>query len=246
MNTLNFNPVFRAVMFLVLMLGIPASALAQCDEIAHTRVDTTLYSDVPRLSTAGGWQLATEIAPLPRGTQVRICEAKEVGQFGFNSKIWLRVQLADGRSGWIFAEATDRGGARSNAPAHGWSLISDAVAQEAAQPSNGLPGNGLPGSGLGPWLLLAVTALFVFFGIVGKMVYDGIASRTSIRRCIKLENCIKAVIIAPLAIAAFLQIGDFTLKDESATLIYWCMAFQNGFFWQTLLPTTKSPEPPAA
>lgn len=248
MHLFESNRHLCTTLFAVLLAGASTWASAQCHQTATTTSDTTVHSSEPAFSTAGGWQLAEVIATLPAGTQVSVCEHKDIGLFGIGTRTWLRIQFDGGRSGWVFKGNTNLAAVAPASPGFRFSLISEAVAAESTSPGNGLPSDALPGSGLGRWLFLMIAALCVLLGIIGKLIYDGVGDTprpNPIWRCVKIENCIKAVIAAPLALTAFLQIGDFTLKSETATLVCLCMAFQNGFFWQTLLPPVKSAPKPA-
>lgn len=219
--------------WLLLALVAAPSALAQCAGSARTTMPATVYDRPPAFSTGAGWQYGGALMTLPANSEVRVCESAAIGLFA-DKKKWLRIDLGGGRSGWIFAGGTTLAAARPPARSGaGFSLVSSAMAAEAAVP------NGLPGFGERKMILVAL--LCVLLGMLGKLVFDEAeASPTfSWRECLQTRKYIKAFVAAPLALVAFLNLGNFSFSNEVAVVVSWCMAFQNGFFWQTLLPAAK-------
>ena len=90
--------------------------------------------------------------------------------------------------------------------------------------------------------MLGVAFFFVITGMIGKVVYDELDSgkAPSISSTFNLSKCLKALIVAPIVFLTFLNVGDFSFQTEMAVIIFLCLAFQNGFFWQTVLPTRKT------
>jgi hypothetical protein len=157
-----------------------------------------------------------------------------VGLF-LNKKTWYRIEFDSGRTGWIVSGDLDTS---SNSP-NGSTVVSSLLISEAQAADTNNSEQGIPGFNI--WILLLIAFIFVIFGMIAKVAYDEVDKRQqlSVRRIFNLGECIKALIVAPMVFAAFLVAGNFTFNNEIAVLIFFCMAFQNGFFWQTVIPTTK-------
>ncbi|WP_441816715.1 hypothetical protein [Lysobacter sp. TAF61] len=221
-----------ALVFLALAC-LPPLASAQCSLVAHTGVETTVHTGVPTLSTRSGWRMADDIASLPRGAEVRVCQTRKVGQFGIGTRDWLRIQFDGGISGWVYLGATDMGPARVATPptaVQAFSPIPDAYARDRSVAYD--TDDGLPWHGRG-WILMLSVA-FVVLGIATRQAFDS-RGPVPLRDRLRVAACKRALLVGPLAIVTVLLIGDFTLNGETATLVCLLIAYQSGFFWQVLL-----------
>lgn len=223
----------RLILLLVVLAALSSQAEAQnskCTQIAHTVSSTAVYDKSPTFYSGSGWKLGKVITTLAPNTEVRICEKVRAGLF-VGKKEWLGIEFNDGQRGWVFAGQVKIAAARGERPALALMPVAHGAAQETGLPADGVPD-------LGRWSLIATALAFVLLGMVGKVVYDEVdkSPKVSFRTCFRLGKCIKAMIAAPLSFGAFLQVGDFSFPSETAVVIFLCMAFQNGFFWQTLLP----------
>ncbi|HEY5804317.1 MAG TPA: hypothetical protein VIT90_11545 [Lysobacter sp.] len=232
------NRLHASLWALLLMLALaclPSLSRAQCGLVAHTAAETTVHAGVPTLSTRAGWRPGEDIATLPRGAEVHVCQARRIGQFGIGMRDWLRIQFDGGISGWVYLGTTDM--ATTRGATGGFSLIAEAIARD--RPDTSRPDDGLPWYGRGWVLMLSVG--FVILGIATRQVFGGRAP-VPLRDRLRLDACRRALIAGPLAIVTVLLIGDFTLNSETATLVCLLIAFQSGFFWQALLGR-PSPQP---
>jgi hypothetical protein len=165
---------------------------------------------------------------------VRVCEEVTVGLF-FDKKRWYRIEFDTGRSGWVFSEQLDI----SAAPFNDSKFARLIVIPEAQAASSNGSDQGTPGFNM--WMMLFGAFVFVVLGMIGKVAYDEVDKGQSLswQSVFNLTKCIKALIAAPMAFAAFLVVGNFAFKNEVAVVIFFCMAFQNGFFWQTVIPSAR-------
>lgn len=247
MNRLHHLPRFHSQTLLFLLVfcsGLLATgAHAQCTTEARTIAPTTVHASAPTFTSGEGWRMGKVIEKLPADTPVRICKSTSVGLF-FDKKQWYRIEFEGRRGGWVFAELIEPAAeSRAPAPAIRLNLLTPAHAQDApvdsaeveAEPAS----QGVPGFNIS--LLMFGAFVSIVLGMVGKVAYDEVerGQHLSLRGCINIRKCIKALIVAPMTFSAFLVAGDYTFQDEVAVIIFFCMAFQNGFFWQTILPVGK-------
>ena len=247
MNRLNHLPRCHSqtLMFLLVFCsGLLASgAHAQCTTEARTIAPTTVYASAPTFTSGEGWRMGKAIEKLPADTPVRICKSTSVGLF-FDKKQWYRIEFDGRRAGWVFADLIEPAAeSRSPAPTIRFSLLAPAFAQDspAESPEAGadIASQGVPGFNI--TILLLGAFVSIVLGMVGKVAYDEVehGQHLSLRGCVNIRKCIKALIVAPMTFSAFLVAGDYTFQDEVAVIIFLCMAFQNGFFWQTVLPVGR-------
>ena len=241
----------KVLLVLFVFFGGFSLAHAQCTDTAVTTATAIVYDRAPVFSSGSGWQMGTEITKLPAGTRIKVCESVTVGLF-FNKKKWFRIEFDNGRSGWVFsgqlnisaAPAKDSGyfGAIFISEAHADTTEAGAGSTEtdAAPVALNNSSRGIPG--FNNWVLLGIAFFFVITGMIGKVVYDELDSgkAPSFRSTFNIRKCLKALIVAPIVFLTFLNVGDFSFQTEMAAIIFLCLAFQNGFFWQTVLPTRKA------
>jgi hypothetical protein len=226
----------KVLLVLLVFFGGFSLAHAQCTKSAVTKAPTIVYDRAPVFSSGSGWQMGNEITKLPANTRIKVCEEVTVGLF-INKKKWFRIEFDNGRSGWVFSGQLNTSAAPvSNSGYFGAIFISAAHADPVAENDSA---TGIPG--FNNWLLLGVAFFFVITGMVGKVVFDELDSgkSPSFRSTVNIKKCLKALIVAPIVFVTFLNVGDFSFQTEMAVIIFLCLAFQNGFFWQTVLPTRK-------
>lgn len=216
---------------IALLVCAPA-ALAQCDREAVTRVKVTVYQDTPRFMTGEGWVLAAKLTELEADTRVMVCEERSVG-FLFRRKKWLRIRFPrqDGaQEGWIFGEGTVTSVTSRI-------TFTDRVAS-LFLPRNAYAQPGIPSSDAGlpgpAWPVYMQVFIAICLGMVAKGLFDAFGSDEFVLRDY-LKRTVRALIVSPIVFAAFASVGDFGVAALQSFLIYLCMAFQNGFFWQTVL-----------
>lgn len=230
------NSLIQINILLILLVGMGSLAHAQCARIAVTVMPTAVYDSAPTFSSRSGWQLGKIITNLPAGTSVRLCEEVTVGLF-FQKKKWCRIEFSNGRCGWVFSGQLNISMAPIDESSYAGSiLIPEAHAQAA---STNTSNQGIPGFNI--WIMSGIAFVSVVFGMIGKVVYDELdaGQKPSLRSTFNLCKCLKALIVAPIVFGIFLKAGDIYLKNETAVIIFFCLAFQNGFFWQTVIPTGK-------
>lgn len=225
---------------------VPCAAIADpCEPNQQTKTTfpTTVHRQPPTFSTGQGWTLAPVLKTLPTGTTVWICERRFVGFIG-GRRLWLRIQFDEPRQeGWIPGE--DTLGARTvdgtqNALGQWMSrlFVSRARADDGpVSPSTGsdlaLSEEYRPGAWQLP-VFYFVMFVFVLFGIAAKSVFDNFKPGVSFWTC--LGNSPRAFVVAPIVVLFVARATDAGLGSlTSGTLITFLTAFQNGFFWQTVL-----------
>src|SRR5262245_42183519 len=198
------------------------SALANCDKPAITSKNATVYDDVPQFYTGQGWVMGKKVKDLSKGSQIWICAERTVG-FLVGRKPWLQISEGKDRPpiGWIFGEDADKSASRSNPSL---SLIPTAEAQDIKNASP-VPAPANP---------VAVLSFFAMvLGMMAKELFDR-AMGTRLKMKSYLRRLLPALVISPVVFSAMLQ-ANIPIPDNKglAALLAW--AFQNGFFWQSLV-----------
>ena len=235
MNT--YRQVFGVISTILFFLVLSSDVNAQCEMKGTTVRDTKVYNRAPHFYTGSGWKLGDIVTTLPANTNVMICEKIEIGHL-LNKKTWYRIQY-NNNTGWVYSNdlrvSWNKDKRFRNAYLD-FSFVSNAYAQSKESSGD----NPLPSSTVSLVLLYLCMFILILSGMFAKLVFDEIDSleELSIRNCLKMKKCIKAIIVAPLVFLAFLKTADFTSNAEIIGLIVIaCIAFQNGFFWQTVLHT---------
>ena len=75
----------------------------------------------------------------------------------------------------------------------------------------------------------------MLFGMIAKAVVDYLdapGSKHALRE--HSRNALVAVLVSPIVFLGFLTAGQFSASTQTF-IVLWLLAFQNGFFWQTVL-----------
>jgi hypothetical protein len=215
-----------ALALIVLPLA-PVPALAQggdCARQVTVRVATNVYDRPPMFYTADGWKLGQVVGRIERGRKVRVCEEKEVGFFGVQRKEWVRIQAPPG---WIFKDRT------SASAGSRFSLVTPAYAEDGDGPD---VGTGLPALDTKPFYVVVFGGLL--FGMLAKAFFDELEEPTfSTQRT--MRRSLKALLVSPIVAIGILQGGNYGFTSTFSFWVSLFIAFQNGFFWQTLLRSPK-------
>lgn len=246
---------FAALTAGAILLVLSSVADAQkCDQRGVVASATDVYERVPQFVTGRGWQ-GNRIASLPPSTQVYVC-AERSADFGLSSKVWLQIAFKNSRGGkgewaygWILKEAVTaariepgyslfRVAFADDAPAGGrkveWDLGAPPPAPPAADSGQGVQGGG--STSLGDLTVLyAPLFIAMLLGMVAKTAVDCLDSANRKGALIEhIRNGSIAILVSPIVFLGFLQAGEFGASTQ-AFLVLWLLAFQNGFFWQTVL-----------
>jgi hypothetical protein len=266
MKWFSMNLTWRVASVAALLFFSTDSMAQECNRRALVISAADLYSDPPRYVTGIGWQ-GNRIGQLPPGTQILVCREASV-PFGFSQKTWLQVAYFVGNRpnyGWILAETvrnfTSRQG--EDALAGGFSVVSDAHAAEAPgsegnikwdipsqvpapAPSEGKTIEGFSEGAPTPasWgdlcTLYAPFFLAVVLGMVAKALVDYLDDWNKEVVRMHMRNAITAILVSPIVFLGFLNAGNFQ-SSRQTFIVLWLLAFQNGFFWQTVLKKDAAP-----
>lgn len=234
----------NAIVFAVVALPVFGSvAASQCD-VKQTRAAVPVYATPPEFSTASGWVLGPRREALPTllaGATVRVCESRSIGFLGW-SRVWLRIriELPSGESteGWIYGDgagiATRRTGASTYAALFG-PAVAYAQATEASltAPDSGLPDGGIPLFRL--WAFIGIC-----FGMAAKGAFDRLQIGSDFVVHDYLLQTIPALLVSPIVFLGLTSLGEVHLA-ATPSIVTFCVAFQSGFFWQTVLARAPSP-----
>jgi hypothetical protein len=235
----------------LLFLGIGPVTAQQCASRTTLRSFATVYEHPPRYVTGAGLQ-GTQTDQLPPGTPVFICRQLTV-DFGFASKVWVQIQYRVGSQGWRNGWIAQESVAARRAPDLWQRLLDNVIAAADAQTSPGndeqfpppLPpgANSQVSSTDVAWGDLATLygPLFaaLLLGIAAKVGVDclddwnNVALRRDKTRD-HVRNGLIAILVSPIVFLGFLNAGQFPTAKQTFMVLA-LLAFQNGFFWQTVL-----------
>jgi hypothetical protein len=223
--------------------------------------DTDVYKQVPRFVTGSGWQ-GERLTRLSKNTQVYIC-GEQSAAFGFSTKTWVQIAYVSGANawqyGWVLKDNTAslNSSLRETDAIARYSLI--AVALAADSPAGGKE---KPAWALGPpppvpalqseeksaslarepssaslsdlgelyWPLF----IAMLFGMLAKAGVDWLDSSDKVLVKQHVRNAVVSILVSPIVFLGFLSAGQFSTSTQ--TFVVLCLlAFQNGFFWQTVL-----------
>jgi hypothetical protein len=236
----------------------PSAVLAQgCVERAVITSGADVYELPPRFVTGVGWQ-GNRIAALSGNTQVYICKRQTV-DFGFSTKVWLQVAFIDKgwRYGWVLEDNIRPW--QSRLPGQelesAWSWVAEAFAVDSAAvnatesapwtlkaappPPPPPPLEGVAAQHSVTWrelrTLYGPLFLAMLLGMVAKTLVDyldGSGDPDTLRE--HSRNGLVAMLVSPIVFLGFLTAGQFSTSTQTF-LVLSLLAFQNGFFWQTVL-----------
>lgn len=239
----------------------------KCDRRGVVSSATDVYERVPQFVTGRGW-VGNRIASLRQSTQVYVC-TEQNADFGLSTKVWLQIAFKTSKSGkevwaygWVLKEAMTTGQA---APGYRFAFIAVALADEsspsnppdqkkpewslgAPPPAPSLTDTGAPAKGEGPATLSDLTVLYgplfigMLLGMMAKTAVDCLDAPSKKGILIEhLRNGSIAILVSPIVFLGFLQAGEFGASTQ-AFVVLWLLAFQNGFFWQTVLKRNAAGE----
>jgi hypothetical protein len=249
-----------AITLIAALLLIPSALSAQkCDERALIISDAQVYEHPPRFITGQGWQ-GKPIAYLSKDTQVYICNERDV-EFGFSTKVWVQIAFRQSqwRYGWVSGDKIERWtvSQRQIDKGKGYSLIPAAFADEPEiskpkasswtlgdppdlpEVKSGLrisgPEEGAGSTDLGDMsVLYAPLFIAMLLGMIAKAAVDWLDTpdRSALQE--HLRSALIAFLVSPIVFLGFLSAGQFSASKQTF-IVLWLLAFQNGFFWQTVL-----------
>ena len=248
------------IAFVAGLLLFSSDASAQkCERRAVITSAADVFENPPRYMTGVGWQ-GRRLTGLPIGTQVYICAEQNL-DFGFSSKMFYQIAFKTDKwkYGWILADQIKvvRGELLEMELASRYALISGALADEPSAPTQQKPewhlgeAPPVPAAGVNngsaastaeaPAVSLSNLAalygpLFVamLLGMLSKGAMDCLNAATKAALKEHLRTGFSAILVSPIVFLGFLNAGQFSASTQ-AFVVLSLLAFQNGFFWQTVL-----------
>jgi len=230
-----------------------------CERRAITTGVADVFENPPHYMTGVGWQ-GRRMTGLPIGTQVYICAEQNV-DFGFSSKVFYQIAFKTDKwkYGWILADQIKmvRHGFVETDIASRYVLISGALADEPPAPVPqevqwhlgeappvpvaGVESGSAPSSAeSAPVSLSNLGTLYgplfvaMLLGMLAKGVMDCLNATTKAALKEHLRAGFSAILVSPIVFLGFLNAGQFSASTQ-AFVVLSLLAFQNGFFWQTVL-----------
>ena len=234
-----------------------AATAQQCKEKKTLRVAADVFEAVPRFVTGQGWQ-GSVVARLPAGTVVYLCSEQDT-QFGLTMKTWAQIAYRSPRGnvayGWVLKEIF----AALSIDEVFLARLSPITLARAAEPTSADNAVPWPPDGAPPQpppqpprtptispdappqtmisdlaVLYGPLFLVMVLGMLAKAVVDWLdhPGRASVMPHVR--SGMIAILVSPIVFLGFLNAGQFSVSTQ-AYLVLMLLAFQNGFFWQTVL-----------
>jgi hypothetical protein len=249
-----------AMIAIMVLLPSLSSAQSTCNRRGRIIQDTDVYQQVPSFVTGSGWR-GERIATLRGNTPVYVCGERNVA-FGFSTKTWVQIAFESASKnwqyGWVLKEYITMASSGHREIAIGAASFPIAVAFAGEPPAVQAkdawtlgPPPALPPlqsdeksvssvkesgstslSDLGElyWPLFVAMVL----GMLAKAGVDWLDAADSSTMWQHLRNAVVAILVSPIVFLGFLSAGQFSTSTQ--TFVVLCLlAFQNGFFWQTVL-----------
>jgi len=257
---------------MIIAIGVivcwPLAVVAQkCDRKTSMSADADVYENLPRFVTGRGWQ-GNIIARLPAGTEVYICWEQNT-QFGLTSKVWVQVAFTSNRDsvayGWVLQEATRAALSLDESFLPHLSPVTSAWAAGPTAAGNEIPwspdkpppqppqsptttSNTQPEALIGDLSVLYGPLFIVMvLGMLAKAVVDWLDEPSRSSLVLHVRSGMIAILVSPIVFLGFLNAGQFSVSTQ-AYVVLMLLAFQNGFFWQTVLkrsePGKNAPDKP--
>lgn len=243
-----------------LLLPSVLTAQEKCEGRARIIKTADVYKQAPKYVTGSGWQ-GDVATTLNRNTQVYLCREQSV-QFGFSTKQWVQIAYESPKGKWRYGWVLNEnlillsGMKRKIDTKSGYTLIRVAFAGEPMPnsensewklgPAPPVPASQdeaksvstiqEPGSATLSDLGELYWPLFVamLLGMIAKAGVDlvNVSSKSMLKE--HLKNGVVAILVSPIVFLGFLNAGQFPASSQTF-IVLWLLAFQNGFFWQTVL-----------
>lgn len=261
-----------ALILSVLLLPSPTTSQVRCNLKGIVTQDTDIYRQVPNYVTGSGW-VGERITRLNANTQVYIC-GEQGASYGFSTKTWLHIAYLGLNNewfyGWVLQDTMTvlSSGLRrietigspslvavafaAGAPLEGTDKTTWAIGPPPAAPAPqsadiSSSSSRQPGSASLSDLGELYWPLFVAMlsGMLAKVGVDWLDASGKAIMQQHLRNFVISVLVSPIVFLGFLTGGQFSTTTQTF-LVLCLMAFQNGFFWQTVLKRNVPSTPPGA
>ena len=252
------HSIIRTIALAVAVLLLSPLVLAQkCEKRTVLGSDADVFDNPPRFVTGVGWR-GNIVSRLSSGTAVYICRETNV-DFGLSSKPWVQIAYRLGpqwpKYGWIIKDALHAALDMERGERLGFFISSaraatgpDAFAAGSDEqlprtpPDVPAPSSSEAIGGADNSMAAGVSSLFELYlplfyamllGMAAKVVVDMLDAWDKGLLWAHLRNGIVAILVSPIVFLGLMSAGQFSGKQQFVVLVL--LAFQNGFFWQTVL-----------
>lgn len=241
----------------VLVLLSPPTFGQKCGKRTALAADTDVFEKPPSYVTGAGWRGNIQ-EHLSAGTAVFVCREVSL-DFGFSSMPWVQIAYRSGQQwpkyGWVIKQAVRA--SSGMAPNYGVVGVLITTANAATTPSEE-PANdqladaapevpplvpGAAGGAIAGSMSAGTSDLFSLYlplfvamvlGMGAKVLVDLLDSWDKGLAWAHLRNGVVAILVSPIVFLGMLSAGQFSVGAQTFIVLA-LLAFQNGFFWQTVL-----------
>ena len=240
-------------------LSMAANAGAQdCNVKAVVLRETPVFErPATQFNTAKGWAYDAPIAVLASNVTVFICAERTVW-FGLISQDWANIAFwASGRwqHGWVVKQNL-RAAALDPADLSLAGILQEVLSPSSAHAKPPVVGESPPpgvgpappstaSTSLGTLLDMEDSALASFYGILflcmvlgmlGKVAFDSLANPGQFDWKARARAGILPLLFSPIVFLSIMKAADANATASLGSFIaFACTAFQNGFFWHTII-----------
>jgi len=252
----------RVLTFLCALLGPASIAAAQdCKVNAAVTRETPVYArPAAEFNTANGWVYGSPVAVLGAKVRVFVCTQRTV-RFGVISQSWTQIAYwSSGKwqHGWVVSDNIEQAvvdrpstwvaslpqliflvpSARAQPPVITESPPADAGAPPP--PGASSPGGAVNADGSAVANFYAVLFVCMVLGMGAKIFFDTLVDQKGLNVKARIRAGLLPILVSPIVFLGIMQGADAT---SAATLTSFiavaCTAFQNGFFWHTILDRAR-------
>ncbi len=240
------------LILLIIFIMETNHAYAQCNRRGIVTQNTDMWDRPPQLITGKGWVYGNKVGTLPVNISIYICQVITVG-FGYSTQHWYQIAYWNNQwwYAWVFADHIRLNSNLLN-PDQKEVFASIAMAQPPSSPlSTSLPQPLKLPEGIEPSIpttekpsefqllpSLNMLYLYLFFsmviGMMVKTIVDIFESWGMVRVIEHLRKGVIPILVSPIVFLGFMETAKFNVSGQKGFIILLLLAFQNGFFWQTV------------
>lgn len=237
------------IILIIFTLTTDQAYSQSCNRQGRTIQNTDMWDRPPKFITGTGWEYGNRVGILSSDTLIYICQEMRIG-FGFSTQLWYQIAYWNNqwRYAWVVAGHIRVSSSHNLLnPDQGIIMASVALAQPPVPPGGEEPSSPPPPpqtilptqSKLLPSEYMFYLSLFALMviGMIAKVGVDIIESWGSGQVKDYLRKGIIPFFISPMVFLSFMETAKLEFQGQRGFIILLLLAFQNGFFWQTVFST---------
>jgi len=253
----------RVLALLCVLLGpVPIVAAQDCKVSAAVTRETSVYArPATEFNTANGWVYGSPVAVLGAKVRVFVCAQRTV-RFGVISQSWTQIAYwSSGKwqHGWVVSDNIQQAvvdqpsawvtslpqlillvsSARAQPPVITESPPADARAAPPP-PKTSSPGGAANADASALANFYVVLFVCMVLGMGAKIFFDTLLDQKGVNLKARIRAGLLPILVSPIVFLGIMQGADVTAAATLTSFVALaCSAFQNGFFWHTILDRAR-------